>query len=132
MIVFEDKPFLEEDHPLALGLFQGIPPFLLSQILGLPMDQWQAIEKSDLKDEEKQRSNVLSAWGKTGHSVTWSVLVEILIELGLRERAQNACIEKGEFFLTVIHTSGYNTYVTVFFWFVRISALALYSAIDHE
>ena len=100
--MFEDKPFVEKDHPLALSLFQGVPPFLLSQILGLPMDQWQAIEKSDLKDEEKQRSNVLSAWGKTGHSATWSVLVEILIELGLRGRAQNACIEKGQFILPVI------------------------------
>ena len=119
MTVFEDKPFLEEDHSLALSLFQGIPPFLLSQILGLPMDQWMEIEKSDLKDKEKQRSNVLSAWRNTGHSVLWSTLVEILIELGLQARAQTACIEKGEFFLTVIQTSNVATimYVMVLVFF---------------
>ena len=93
--VFEDKPFTEEDQTLAGSLFQDVPPFLLSQILNLPMEQWVAIEKSDPKNEEKQRSNVLDEWRKSGSTALWSVLVETLIELGLRGRAQSACIEKG-------------------------------------
>lgn len=95
LVVFEDKPFVEEDQNLAVSLFEEVPPFLLSQILSLPMDRWLAIEAGDSKDEEKQRSNVLGEWRRTGSAATWSVLVETLVELGLRGRAQTACIEKG-------------------------------------
>ena len=94
--MFEDKPFVEEDLAFAGSLFQDVPPFLLSQILSLPMERWVAIEKSDPKNEEKQRSNVLAEWGRTGSTAMWSVLVETLIELGLRGKAQSACIEKGQ------------------------------------
>jgi hypothetical protein len=92
---FEDKPFVEEDQAFAGSLFQDVPPFLLSQILSLPMEQWVAIEASDPKNEERQRNKVLDEWRKSGSGAKWSVLVETLIELGLRGRAQSACIEKG-------------------------------------
>ena len=98
--MFEDKPFVVEDQAFAGSLFQDVPPFLLSQILSLPMEQWMAIEASDPKNEEKQRRNVLIKWGKAGSSAKWSVLVETLIELGLRGRAQSACIEKGPYNIT--------------------------------
>ena len=94
--VFEDKPFVEKDQAFAVSLFQDVPPFLLSQILSLPMEQWVAIEESDPKNEEKQRRNVLNEWGKAESNAKWSVLVETLIELGLRRKAQSACIEKGQ------------------------------------
>ena len=94
--MFEDKPFVTEDQVFAEQLFHNVPPFLLSQILSLPMERWVAIETSDPKNEEKQRSNVLDEWGKADSTAKWSVLVETLIELGLRSRAQNACIEKGQ------------------------------------
>ena len=61
-----------------------------------------AIEESDPKNEEKQRNNVLIKWGKAGSSGKWSVLVETLIELGLRGKAQSACIEKGHTYLLCI------------------------------
>ena len=93
--MFEDKQFVWEDESLAEGLVEGVPPFLLSQILGLTMEQWLAIEAADRKDEGKQRGCVLREWEKGGSSAKWSVLVETLIELGLRGRAQSACIEKG-------------------------------------
>ena len=97
--VFEDKPFVEEDQVFAGSLFQDVPPFLLSQILSLPMERWVAIEKNHPKNEEKQRSNVLAEWGRTGSTAMWSVLVETLIELGLRGRAQSACVEKGQLYM---------------------------------
>ena len=99
---FEDKPFVEEDQEFAGSLFQDVPPFLLSQILSLPMEQWVAIEASDPKNEEKQRNNVLIEWGKTRSSAMWSVLVETLIELGLRGMAQSACSEKGHIYLLCV------------------------------
>ena len=94
--VFEDKEFKEEDYPLAVRLFEDTPPFLLSQILGLRMAEWLAIEAVDKKDDEKQRGSVLQTWGRSrGDSAKWGVLVEALIILGLRGKAQIACIEKG-------------------------------------
>ena len=96
--MFKDKPFVEEDQEFAGSLFQDVPPFLLSQILSLPMEQWVAIEESDPKNEEKQRRNVLNEWGKAESTANWCVLVETLIELGLRGRAQSACIEKGQLY----------------------------------
>ena len=103
--VFEDKPFVEEDQVFAGSLFQDVPPFLLSQMLSLPMERWLDIEASDPKNEEKQRNNVLAEWGKTGSTAMWSVLVETLIELGLRSRAQSACNEKGELCMFVVIAS---------------------------
>ena len=100
--VFEDKPFVEEDQALARSLFQDVPPFLLSQILSLPMESWMAIEKNNPKNEEKQRNNVLDEWMKTGSTAMWSVLVETLIELGLRCKAQRACNEKGEPYMFIM------------------------------
>ena len=94
--MFEDKAFVQEDHPLAVRLFQETPPFLLSQLLGLTIDQWLAIERRHTRDQEKQRGGVLSTWGQRGDSAKWSVLVEALIVMGLRGKAQIACIEKGE------------------------------------
>ena len=94
--MFEDKEFMEEDYPLAVRLFEDTPPFLLSQILGLRMEEWLAIEAVDKKNDEKQRASVLQTWGRSrGDSAKWSVLVEALIILGLRGKAQIACIEKG-------------------------------------
>ena len=93
--VFEDKPFLEEDHFFAVDLFQGVSPFLLSQILGLPMDQWKAIETASVKDQQKQLSSVLQAWRRSGATANWSDLVETLTELGLRGKAQTVCLDKG-------------------------------------
>ena len=93
--VFEDKPFVKEDHAFAVNLFQNVPPFLLSQILGLTMDQWKAIEAVDVKNEHKQLSNVIQEWGKSYDTAKWSVLVETLVELGLRGKAQMASVEKG-------------------------------------
>ena len=58
-----------------------------------------AIEASDPKNEEKQRRNVLNEWGKAESTAKWSVLVETLVELGLRGKAQSACIEKGHIYL---------------------------------
>ena len=107
--MFEDKPFVEEDQAFAGSLFQDVPPFLLSQILSLPMKQWVAIEASDPKNEEKQRRNVLNEWGKADSTANWSVLVETLIELGLRGRAQSACIEKGQLYSLWI-------YIFLMFW----------------
>ena len=121
--VFEDKPFVREDHSLAMGLFEGVPPFLLSQILGLTMEQWQAIEAADRRDEEKQRSSVLHEWGKNSKdTANWSVLVEALIELGRRGKAQTAWIEKGKHARSAIknnqHSSAWysskHTYIYVF------------------
>ena len=97
--VFEDKSFSEEEVPLAVRLFGETPPFLLSQILGLSMEEWLAIERGPghKKEAEKQRGSVLLAWGRTRQdSAKWSVLVEALIILGLRGNAQIACIEKGK------------------------------------
>ena len=94
--MFEDKRFVCEDESLAEGLFEGVPPFLLNQILGLTMEQWLAIEAADRKDEGKQRCSVLREWEKGGSSAKWSVLVETLTELGLRSRAQSVFIEKGK------------------------------------
>ena len=93
--MFGDKPFVEGDLDWALSLFEGVSPFLLSQILNLPMERWMAIEAGDLEDEGKQRGGVLGQWGKRGSAAMWSVLVEALVELGLKGRAQTACIEKG-------------------------------------
>ena len=93
--MFGDKPFVEEDLDWALSLFEGVSPFLLSQILSLPMERWMAIEAGDPEDEGKQRGGVLGQWGKGGSAAMWSVLVEALIELGRRSTAQTACIEKG-------------------------------------
>ena len=47
---------MEEDYPLAVRLFEDTPPFLLSQILGLRMAEWLAIEAVDKKDDAKQRA----------------------------------------------------------------------------
>ena len=94
-IVFEDKPFLEEDKLFAVNLFEGVPPFLLSQILGLPMDQWKGIEAANLKDRNKQLGSVLLSWNRSGPVAKWSVLIETLTELGLRGKAQTVCFEKG-------------------------------------
>jgi hypothetical protein len=95
--MFEDKEFMEEDYPLAVRLFEDTPPFLLSQILGLRMAEWLAIEAVDKKDDEKQRGSVLQTWGRSrGDSAKWGVLVEALIILGLRGKAQIAFMEKGE------------------------------------
>ena len=112
--MFEDKPFLEEDQAFAGSLFQDVPPFLLSQILSLPMEQWVAIEASDPKNEERQRNKVLDEWRKAGSGAMWSVLVETLIELGLRGRAQSACIEKGQICsLCFCHTLYVKEYTTM-------------------
>ena len=94
--MFEDKVFVEDDYPLAERLFQDTPPFLLSQLLGLRMDQWLAVEAEEKTDQEKQRGGVLRTWGRTGDSAKWSVLVEALIIVGLRGRAQIAYMEKGQ------------------------------------
>ena len=95
--MFEDKEFMEEDYPLAVRLFEDTPPFLLSQILGLRMEEWLAIEAVDKKNDEKQRASVLQTWGRSrGDSAKWSVLAEALIILGLRGKAQIAYMEKGE------------------------------------
>ena len=103
--VFEDKSFLKEDHEFAVNLFQDVPPFLLSQILGLTMDQWKAIEAVDVKNEPKQLSNVIKEWGKSSDTAKWSVLVETLIELGLRGMAQMASVEKGLPAVVILYTS---------------------------
>ena len=87
---------MEEDLPYAVRLFEDTPPFLLSQILGLRVDQWLAIEAAEKKDMEKQRGGVLQSWGRSGDSAKWSALVEALIIVGLRSKAQAACIEKGK------------------------------------
>ena len=97
--MFEDKSFIEEEVPLAVRLFGETPPFLLSQILGLSMEEWLTIEREpgDKKEAEKQRGSVLLSWGRTTRdSAKWSVLVEALIILGLRSNAQIAYMEKGE------------------------------------
>ena len=93
--MFGDKPFIEGDLDRALSLFEGVSPFLLSQILNLPMERWMAIEAGEPEDEGKQRGSVLGQWGKGGSAAMWSVLVEALVELGLKGRVQTACIEKG-------------------------------------
>ena len=95
-LVFEDKAFMEEDLPYAVRLFEDTPPFLLSQILGLRMDQWLAIEEADKEDMERQQVGVLQSWGRSGDSAKWSALVEALIIVGLRGKAQTACLNKGE------------------------------------
>ena len=87
---------MEEDLSLAAQLFQDCPPFLLSQLLGLTLDQWVPIEAAEKKDLDKQRSGVLRTWGQQrGEAAKWSLLVEALIIMGLRGKAQTACIEKG-------------------------------------
>ena len=108
--VFEDKSFLKEDHDFAVNLFQDVPPFLLSQILGLSIDEWEVIEAVDVKNEPKQLSNVIKEWGKSGDTAKWSVLVETLIELGLRGKAQLASVEKG---LLYIHTITLSHKITI-------------------
>ena len=88
---------MEEDLSLAAQLFQDCPPFLLSQLLGLTLDQWGAIEVAEMRDLDGQRRVVLRTWGQQrGEAAKWSLLVEALIIMGLRGKAQTACIEKGE------------------------------------
>ena len=87
---------MEEDLSLAAQLFQDCPPFLLSQLLGLTLDQWGAIEVAEMRDLDRQRRVVLRTWGEQrGEAAKWSLLVEALIIMGLRGKAQTACIEKG-------------------------------------
>ena len=93
---------MEEDLSLAAQLFQDCPPFLLSQLLGLTLDQWGTIEIAKMEDLDRQRRVVLRTWGEQrGEAAKWSLLVEALIVMGLRDKAQTACIEKGGLQLTL-------------------------------
>ena len=111
--VFRDKPFVEEDLDLALSLFEGVSPFLLIQILSLPMEQWKYVRSWWL--QSNQLAHVLRQWarGEGRSAAMWSVLVEALIELGLRDRAQTACTKKSwsQDFITT-------TVAIVYKWFV--------------
>ena len=125
--MFGDKPFVEEDLDWALSLFEGVSPFLLSQILSLPMERWMAIEAGDPEDEGKQRGGVLGQWGKGGSAAMWSVLVEALIE------HSTDCLHRERFDVSMLFTLlpcllgfEYSHYGSQVFHFLLLMKTALY------